>query len=98
MTAGPKPAAKPGNPCFSSGPCAKRPGWTVAALEAALVGRSHRAKEGKARLKEVIDRTRAVLNVPSDYRIGIVPAVATLSCWSLSLGCAAMFARRPGQS
>jgi len=72
-----KPAAKPANPCFSSGPCPKRPGWSVTALERALVGRSHRSKEGKARLKQAIDDTRRVLGVPSDYRIGIVPASDT---------------------
>ena len=82
-----KPAAKPANPCFSSGPCPKRPGWSVAALERALVGRSHRSKEGKARLKAAIDETRAVLQVPTDYRIGIVPASDTgaveMALWSL---------------
>ncbi len=82
-----KPAVKPANPCFSSGPCPKRPGWTLAGLEHALVGRSHRSKPGKARLKEAIDRTRAVLGVPADYRIGIVPASDTgaveMALWSL---------------
>jgi phosphoserine aminotransferase len=82
-----KPAAKPSNPCFSSGPCPKRPGWSPAALGDALVGRSHRSKEGKARLKEAIDRTRAVLGVPADYRIAIVPASDTgaveMALWSL---------------
>jgi phosphoserine aminotransferase len=82
-----KPATRPANPCFSSGPCPKRPGWSTAALSAALVGRSHRSKEGKARLKEAIDRTRAVLGVPADYRIAIVPASDTgaveMALWSL---------------
>ncbi|MGE3774696.1 MAG: phosphoserine transaminase [Gammaproteobacteria bacterium] len=82
-----KPAAKPANPCFSSGPCPKRPGWSVAALETALVGRSHRSKEGKARLKQAIDDTRRVLGVPADYRIGIVPASDTgaveMALWNL---------------
>lgn len=82
-----KPAARPANPCFSSGPCPKRPGWTVAALEGALVGRSHRSKEGKARLKQAIDDTRRVLGVPPDYRIGIVPASDTgaveMMLWNL---------------
>ena len=82
-----KPAAKPANPCFSSGPCPKRPGWTVAALANALVGRSHRSKEGKARLKLAIDDTRRVLGVPADYRIGIVPASDTgaveMALWNL---------------
>ena len=73
----PKPAARPANPCFSSGPCPKRPGWSVAALERALVGRSHRSKEGKARLKLAIEETRRILGVPADYRIGIVPASDT---------------------
>jgi phosphoserine aminotransferase len=83
----PKPAARPANPCFSSGPCPKRPGWSVAALEGALVGRSHRSKEGKARLKLAIDETRRILGVPADYRIGIVPASDTgaveMALWNL---------------
>jgi len=87
MTAVPRPSIRPNNPCFSSGPCAKRPGWSVAALEDACLGRSHRSKEGKAKLAEVIDRTRAVLGVPDDYRIGIVPASDTgaveMALWSL---------------
>ncbi len=87
MTAHPKPADRPANPNFSSGPCAKRPGWSTDALAGALVGRSHRAKEGKARLKEVIDRSRALLGIPDDYRIGIVPASDTgaveMALWSL---------------
>ena len=82
-----KPLAKPANPCFSSGPCPKRPGWVPAALSTALVGRSHRSKPGKARLKEAIDKTRAILEVPDDYRIGIVPGSDTgaveLALWSL---------------
>lgn len=87
MTAHTKPADRPANPNFSSGPCAKRPGWSTDALAGALVGRSHRAKEGKARLKEVIDRSRAILGIPDDYRIGIVPASDTgaveMALWSL---------------
>src|SRR5690554_6030527 len=71
------PAVKPANPNFSSGPCAKRPGWTVEALADALVGRSHRSKPGKARIKRAIDLTRELLEVPSDYLIGIVPASDT---------------------
>jgi phosphoserine aminotransferase len=71
------PAVKPANPNFSSGPCAKRPGWTVEALANALVGRSHRSKPGKARIQRAIDLTREVLEVPADYRIGIVPASDT---------------------
>ncbi|MGD9601888.1 MAG: phosphoserine transaminase [Gammaproteobacteria bacterium] len=82
-----KPDRRPANPCFSSGPCPKRPGWSPAALDAALIGRSHRSKEGKARLKDAIDRTRRVLGVPADYRIGIVPASDTgaveMALWNL---------------
>ncbi|MDH5750047.1 MAG: phosphoserine aminotransferase, partial [Rhodospirillales bacterium] len=87
MTQNPKPDIRPGNPSFSSGPCAKRPGWTVAALDNAFIGRSHRSKEGKARLVEVIDKSRALLGLPDDYRIGIVPASDTgameMAMWSL---------------
>jgi phosphoserine aminotransferase len=82
-----KPAIRPHRPHFSSGPCAKRPGWTLEGLSAALLGRSHRSKPGKARLQEVIDRTRRVLGVPAEYRIGIVPASDTgaveMALWSL---------------
>ncbi|MCW5771226.1 MAG: phosphoserine transaminase [Rhodospirillaceae bacterium] len=82
-----RPAAKPAIPNFSSGPCAKRPGWSLQALEGALVGRSHRASEGKARLAEVLDRSRALLGIPKDWRIGIVPASDTgaveMALWSL---------------
>jgi phosphoserine aminotransferase len=82
-----KPTTRPRNPNFSSGPCAKRPGWSVAALEDALTGRSHRAKPGKAKLAEVIDRSRAILGMPDDYRLGIVPASDTgaveMALWSL---------------
>jgi phosphoserine aminotransferase len=82
-----KPQFRPANPCFSSGPCAKRPGWTVGALEHALVGRSHRAKLGKAKLQEVVTRSRALLGVPEDWRVGIVPASDTgaveMALWSL---------------
>jgi phosphoserine aminotransferase len=81
-----KPNARPANPCFSSGPCAKRPGWTPQALADACLGRSHRSKAGKAKLKEVIDRSRAILGLPADYRIGIVPGSDTgaveLALWS----------------
>lgn len=83
----PKPSVKPGNPCFSSGPCAKRPGWSLQALQDAVLGRSHRAPAGKARLKEVIDRSRALLGMPDDYRLAIVPASDTgaveMAMWSL---------------
>ncbi|MFM9845457.1 MAG: phosphoserine transaminase [Dongiaceae bacterium] len=82
-----KPAARPRNPCFSSGPCAKRPGWSLAALERAVLGRSHRSKEGRARLAEVIERSRRVLKMPADYKLGIVPASDTgaveMALWSL---------------
>jgi phosphoserine aminotransferase len=83
----PKPALRPANPQFSSGPCAKIPGWTANHLQNALVGRSHRSGEGKARLKLAIQLTREVLQVPDDYRIGIVPASDTgaveMAMWSL---------------
>ena len=82
-----KPAVRPNVPHFSSGPCAKRPGWTPQALSGAVLGRSHRSKIGKARLKRAIDLTREVLQVPADYRIGIVPASDTgaveMALWSL---------------
>jgi phosphoserine aminotransferase len=82
-----KPTARPSNPCFSSGPCAKRPGWSPTALSKALVGRSHRSAPGLAQCVEVIERSRAVLRIPADYRIGIVPASDTgaveMALWSL---------------
>ncbi len=77
MASSPKPTVKPARTHFSSGPCAKRPGWTLDALKGALVGRSHRAKQPKARIKAVIDKTRSVLGVPVDYKIAIVPASDT---------------------
>ncbi|MFY9836841.1 MAG: phosphoserine transaminase [Xanthobacteraceae bacterium] len=81
------PSVRPVVPHFSSGPCAKRPGWTVQNLSGAFVGRSHRSKPGKAKLKRAIDITRDVLQVPGDYRIGIVPASDTgaieMALWSL---------------
>jgi phosphoserine aminotransferase len=81
------PTVRPVVPHFSSGPCAKRPGWSVQNLSGAFVGRSHRSKPGKARLKRAIDLTRDVLQVPADYRIGIVPASDTgaleMALWSL---------------
>ena len=78
-----KPIRRPANPCFSSGPCAKRPGWSAAALAAALVGRSHRSAAGLARLVEVVDRSRAILGVPSDWRVGIVaPSLGARFLWS----------------
>jgi len=82
-----KPASRPTNANFSSGPCAKRPGWTPQQLNDAPLGRSHRAKIGKAKLKLAIDLTREVLEVPADYKIGIVPASDTgaveMALWSL---------------
>ncbi len=86
MTA-PRPDVRPARPFFSSGPCAKRLGWSLSALEDAYVGRSHRAKGGKAKLAEVIERSRRVLELPDDYRLAIVPASDTgaieLALWSL---------------
>jgi len=83
----PKPGVRPTIPHFSSGPCAKRPGWSLQALTDAALGRSHRAKIGKAKLKRAIDLTREVLEVPADYLIGIVPASDTgaieMALWSL---------------
>ncbi len=87
MSAIARPSSRPNNPCFSSGPCAKRPGWSPAVLDAALVGRSHRSGPGKARLKEVIERSAKLLGLPADYRLGIVPASDTgaveMALWSL---------------
>lgn len=87
MTTIAKPAVRPANPNFSSGPCAKRPGWSLQALADAPLGRSHRAKIGKNKLKEALDLTREILGVPADYRIGIVPASDTgaveMALWSL---------------
>jgi phosphoserine aminotransferase len=86
MTAA-KPAVRPKVPHFSSGPCAKRPGWNPQHLKDAALGRSHRAKIGKAKLKLAIELTREVLEVPANYRIGIVPASDTgaveMALWSL---------------
>jgi phosphoserine aminotransferase len=83
----PKPGNRPANPNFSSGPCAKRPNWSLDALKDAPLGRSHRAKIGKNKLKLAIDLTREVLQVPADWRIGIVPASDTgaveMAMWSL---------------
>jgi phosphoserine aminotransferase len=77
MSAIAKPSVKPARPHFSSGPCSKRPGWSVDVLKNALVGRSHRHKKSVVRIKAVLEKTRAVLGVPSDYRIAIVPASDT---------------------
>jgi phosphoserine aminotransferase len=82
-----KPSLTPKNPCFSSGPCAKRPGWSLDALKDAAVGRSHRAKIGKAKLAEVIERSKKLLGIPAGYLLGIVPASDTgaveMAMWSL---------------
>jgi phosphoserine aminotransferase len=82
-----QPTNRPRVPHFSSGPCAKRPGWTVDSLKDACLGRSHRSKQGKAKLREAIDRTRALLGVPADYRIGIVAASDTgaveMAMWAM---------------
>src|SRR6188508_3033767 len=85
--ANPMLGVRPAAPHFSSGPCAKRPGWTFQALKDAFLGRSHRAKGGKTKLKRAIEETRAVLEVPADYLIGIVPASDTgaveMAMWSM---------------
>ncbi len=82
-----KPLDRPSNPHFSSGPCAKRPGWTEAALAGAMLGRSHRAGPAKAKLAEIIARSKSILGLPEDYRLGIVPASDTgaveMALWSL---------------
>jgi phosphoserine aminotransferase len=82
-----KPAMRPARPQFSSGPTVKHPGWRLENLQAAPLGRSHRSKVGKGRLKEAIDRTREVLEVPDDFLIGIVPASDTgaveMAMWSM---------------
>lgn len=87
MTTIPRPAVRPARPEFSSGPCAKRPGWTPESLKDAVLGRSHRSKPGKARLQAAIDLTRKVLQVPDSYLIGIVPGSDTgaveMAMWSL---------------
>ncbi len=82
-----KPIARPGNPNFSSGPCAKHPGWNIASLSGSLVGRSHRSKPAKAKLAAVIERCRAVLGLPDEYLMGIMPASDTgafeIALWSM---------------
>ncbi len=77
MTTPRKPDTRPANPQFSSGPCTKRPGWSLDALGSAVLGRSHRSKPGKARLKAVIDQSGAILGIPGDWRLAIVPASDT---------------------
>ena len=87
MTLPAKPGLRPANPNFSSGPCAKRPGWSLDALEGAALGRSHRAKIGKFKLKRLIDETAALLELPPGYRVGVVPASDTgaveMAMWAL---------------
>ena len=87
MTGKDHPAVRPARPFFSSGPCAKRPGWTTQALDTALLGRSHRSAPGKAKLKDAIDRTKALLGIPASYKVGIVPASDTgaveMAMWSM---------------
>jgi phosphoserine aminotransferase len=87
MTTAAKPAKRPANIHFSSGPCAKRPGWSLEKLDKAFLGRSHRAKEGKARLKLAIDKTKSLLGLPSGYVCGIVPASDTgafeMAMWAM---------------
>ena len=87
MTHHAKPIVRPENPQFSSGPCSKRPGWSPAALSGAFVGRSHRAKEGKARLKSVIEKTKEILELPPGYEVAIVAGSDTgafeMAMWNL---------------
>src|SRR5258706_2837594 len=87
MTELAKPAKRPANSHFSSGPCAKRPGWSLGTLENAFLGRSHRAKEGRARLKLAIEKTKQILKLPDGYHCAIVPASDTgafeMAMWSM---------------
>jgi phosphoserine aminotransferase len=95
------PSARPANPRFSSGPCAKPPTWSLDALAKASLGRSHRAAEGKARLRRAIDLTREVLGVPDSHRIGIVPASDTgaveMAMWTM-LGARPPWRWSPGKA
>ena len=83
----PRPARRPERPFFSSGPCAKRPGWSLAALEGAMLGRSHRATGARAQIRDVIERSRRILGVPEGWRVGVVPGSDTgaveMALWSL---------------
>ncbi|MEE9359281.1 MAG: phosphoserine transaminase [Hyphomicrobium sp.] len=87
MKPNPKPEQRPINPNFSSGPCAKRPGWTLDVLNSALVGRAHRARESKQRLRLVLDKTHRILELPADYRVAIVPGSDTgafeMALWTM---------------
>jgi phosphoserine aminotransferase len=87
MTTIPRPATRPHNPCFSSGPCAKRPGWSFDALKGALLGRSHRTSIGIKRIHDVIEKSKSILGMPKDYRLAVVPASDTgaieMAMWSL---------------
>ena len=87
MASATKPGIRPANPRFSSGPCAKRPGWSLTALEGAILGRSHRAATPKAKLAEVITLSKSILGMPADWRLGIVPASDTgaveMALWSM---------------
>ncbi len=87
MNTPPRPDIRPANPLFSSGPCAKRPGWSPEALRGALIGRSHRANDARARLKAIIDKSREILRIPPAYRVGILPGSNTgafeAAMWSL---------------
>lgn len=82
-----RPTRKPANPCFSSGPCAKRPGWTLDALKGAFLGRSHRHSSGVKKIQEVIDRSKSILGMPADWKLAVVPASDTgaieMAMWSL---------------
>jgi len=87
MTPPPRPARRPANPNFASGPCAKHPGWTAQSIDGALLGRSHRSREGKARLKAVLERTKAILELPPGFQAAIVPGSDTgafeMALWSM---------------
>jgi phosphoserine aminotransferase len=87
MTSLPRPAAKPANPCFSSGPCAKRPGWSFDALKGTPLGRSHRASIGLKKIQEMLEKSRNILGMPKDYKLAMVPASDTgaveMAMWSL---------------
>ena len=85
-----KPTVKPSSPDFSSGPCKKRPGWTVDALSDGALGRSHRSALGKAKLKKCIEDQKRILGIPDDYHLGIVPVSYLHCCFCMSL-CSLMF-------